>query len=313
MIQIQQLKNHLLVPLIVFATFFVIKPVFATEFFATVANPNLEVGEFVQVDFYLDTENTEINALETTITYPSEILEVVDYTYGNSVINYWIEKPHLQNNGSELFFSGITPGGFNEESAYLMSLIFKAVDTGRAEIYFKNTKTLENNGLGTEVKSTAKKIFINIQPALTGEDVENIYKIIDEIPPESFEPLIIEDSAISLGKKALVFNTLDKESGLASYEVLEEKIINIFGWEFKIGRWTPAQSPYLLKDQKLKSNIYVKAIDRAGNFYVASVLLAKSSHWYTDFNFWVIIIIAILLLYLFWRVYVHYRKKNKSR
>ena len=311
MIQIQQLKNYLLVLLIVFAAFFVITPVFAVEFFATVANPNLEVGEFVQVDFFLNTEQIEVNALETYILYPPDILSVADMTYGNSVINYWIEKPHNTENG-KIFLSGITPGGFNETTAPILSVIFKTLETGKAEIIFEKSKTLKNNGLGTEIKNNYKTLFLNIQSGLQGKDLESVYSILDQNPPETFEPLIYEDANIALGKKVLIFDTLDKDSGLAKYEVLEERILNFFGFEIKIGKWQPAESPYFLKDQKLKSNIYVKAIDRAGNFYIASVLLAQSSRWYTNFNFWVILLIAILLLYLFGRVYVHYHKKNKS-
>ena len=295
----------------IFCLFFA-KPVFAAEFFATASNYSLEVGEFVQVDFFLNTEQVEINALETYILYPQNILSVADMAYGGSVINYWIEKPHNTENG-KIFLSGITPGGFNETSAPILSVIFKTLETGKAEIIFGKSKTLKNNGLGTEVKNNYKTLFLNIQPGLQGKDLESVYSALDQTPPEIFEPIVYEDDAIALGKKVLIFDTLDKDSGLSKYEVLEERILNLFGFEIKIGRWQPAQSPYFLKDQKLKSNIYVKAIDRAGNFYVASVLLAKSSHWYTNFNFWVIIIIVLLLLYLFGRVYVHYHKKDKSR
>jgi len=297
--------------IIILGSFLFTKPVFAAEFFATVSNPVLEIGEFVQVNFFLDTQTEELNALEGYIIYPTYLLEIKEIIYGNSVINYWIEKPHNIKSG-KIFFSGITPGGFNESSAPLLSIIFQATDLGRAEISFEKIKALKNDGYGTPAQNSAKNLFLNIQPSLQGKDLENIYKNLDQNPPEIFEPLILEDANIALGKKVLIFDTLDKDSGLARYEVLEEKILNLFGFEIKIGRWQPAESPYFLKDQKLKSNIYVKAIDRAGNFYVASILLAKSSHWYTDFNFWAILIIVILLLYLAGRVYVHYRKKDKT-
>lgn len=298
---------------IIFLSLFLFaKPVFAAEFFATVPNPVLELGEFTQVNFFLDTQSVELNALEGYVVYPTELLEIKEIIYGNSVINYWIEKPHNIESG-KIFFSGITPGGFNENSALLLSATFQTKNIGKADINFEKIKALKNNGYGTAVKASTKTLSLKIQPELQGKNLENVYKTLDKIPPEIFEPLILEDSSVALGKKILIFDTLDKDSGVAQYEVLEERILNLFGFEIKIGRWQPAQSPYFLKDQNLKSNIYVKAIDRAGNFYVASVLLAKSSHWYTNFNFWVIIIIVLLLLYLFGRVYVHYRKKNKSR
>lgn len=297
--------------IIILGLFLFVKPAHAAEFFATAVNHNLELGEFVQTNFFLNTQNEELNALEGYIIYPDGLLKIKEMTYGNSVINYWIEKPHNVESG-KIFFSGITPGGFNENSAPLLSVIFQTTNLGRAEISFEKTKALKNNGYGTQVISSVKNLFLNIQPGLQGKDLEDIYKNLDQTPPEIFEPLILEDINIALGKKVLIFDTLDKDSGIAQYEVLEEKIARIFGWEFKIGRWSPAQSPYFLKDQELTSNIYVKATDRAGNYYIASILKAQSPSWYTNFNFWVIIIIVILLLYLFRRIYVHYHKKNKT-
>jgi hypothetical protein len=51
----------------------------------------------------------------------------------------------------------------------------------------------------------------------------------------------------------IVFSTVDKQSGVDHYEVFEN------------GAWEKVVSPYKLPDQSLKSEIKVKAIDKAGN------------------------------------------------
>lgn len=289
-----------------------IRGVNAAEFFATASNYAPEIGEYVQVDLFLDTKNVEINALETAVVFPDDLLELADFSYGNSVINYWVEKPHQTDEHNKIFFSGITPGGFNEKDAYLISLIFKTKNTGRVEINFAQNKTLKNNGFGTEVFSSDKKLSFTIQTSLKGDDTENIYKNLDNIPPEEFELFIYEDNNLFPNKKVVIFDTLDKDSGVSRYEVLEEKTGRLLGWEFKIGRWTPASSPYILQDQKMHSNIYVKAIDRAGNERISSLIIVRPSRWYTNLNFWAIILSAIILLILSRRTYARFLRKNKN-
>jgi len=74
--------------------------------------------------------------------------------------------------------------------------------------------------------------------------------MIDTSLPEEFE---LEFTEIE-GKNYLVFITKDKTSGVEYYEVKEGK-----------GSFAKAISPYLLKDQNLRSAIEVRAIDGAGN------------------------------------------------
>lgn len=93
--------------------------------------------------------------------------------------------------------------------------------------------------------------------------------MIDATSPEEFTPQIIDIEGI----KYLVFNTTDKVSGVSHYEVSEINL-NRFG-KIKSGqeaKWEIAESPYLLKDQELKSIIKIKAIDKAGNERLGEII-----------------------------------------
>ena len=91
--------------------------------------------------------------------------------------------------------------------------------------------------------------------------------IVDKESPESFVPEIAIDTFLFDKKWFLVFTTQDKGSGIDYYEVKETRwsIINI------ISKWNYAESPYILKDQQLKSCIFVKAFDKAGNEKVVMI------------------------------------------
>ena len=95
------------------------------------------------------------------------------------------------------------------------------------------------------------------------------------------------------GKWFVVFNTQDKQSGIDHFEVQENR-----GAKPDYTKWKTAVSPYLLEDQDLKSYIFIKAVDKAGNS-VLEILPPKyvkkgiSAIWLVELG----IIIFIIFLY----------------
>ena len=98
----------------------------------------------------------------------------------------------------------------------------------------------------------------------------------DTDPPELFTPEITSDSNVFDGRWFLVFAAQDKGSGVANYAVHESRQIKS---QIATKDWNAAESPYLLNDQKLKSYIYIKAVDKAGNERFI-VLPPKFAPWY---------------------------------
>ena len=114
---------------------------------------------------------------------------------------------------------------------------------------------------------------------------ENIgVEIIDSDPPEDFRPEISRDQNIFENRWFLVFATQDKGLGIARYEVCE-------GSKRKCA---PAESPYLLKNQKLNKNIFVKAVDKNGNERIAIIPAQKARAWYKDYAILAILMLAVI-------------------
>lgn len=125
--------------------------------------------------------------------------------------------------------------------------------------------------------------YFHIKQKLPGKDwsEEHIEMIlIDNTPPEEFSPQIVEIE----GKKYLVFSAIDATSGINHYEVSEQKMSGIFGAKGaeQEPKWEKAQSPYLLKDQKLQSVIKIKAIDKAGNERLVEISPSSESKPLSD-------------------------------
>ncbi len=263
----------------------------AAELSLTSQIEEIGVGQQFQIDVLLNTENEEINALEGLITFPQELLELKEIRDGNSFINFWIERPRIKT-GGEIIFSGITPGGYKSDEVFIFSIIFRVKKAGSGIIGIKDVKTLLNDGKGTEAKIKVSNFsFVVIQDSIRNDS--RIPVLPDNELPESFVPEIANSPSIFEGKWFLVFATQDKGTGIARYEVKEtrQRIFGIFS------KWFSVESPYVLSDQELRSYIFVKAVDKAGNERIVKVEPQNPLAWYENYENWIIIILAIIALF----------------
>lgn len=275
-------------------------PAFAAETFFETENPQIRVGDKFEVGFFLNTESQDINAVESRVVFPASLLRLKEIRDGNSIVNFWIERPKAIN--GEILFSGIIPGGYFDKRGLIFSLVFQAIQEGQGSIEIRDIKTLINDGQGTEAKTAASNLQFVIskqalpsQPATTEKKDKNI--------PEAFEPVVTSDPAIFDGKYFLVFSAQDKESGIDRYEIQENR-----KQEIKDKKWTIGESPYLLKDQGLHSYIYVKAVDKSGNERIVMLPPQKPLSWYQ--NYWILAIMIIAAaIYLIWKILWKKRRK----
>lgn len=96
----------------------------------------------------------------------------------------------------------------------------------------------------------------------------------DTTPPESFAIDLHRDQATVGGRYFVVFQTTDKQSGVAKYELIERDADRpefVRGTRTK-ALWRPVESPYVLEDQTLRSTIIIRAIDNAGQIREESLL-----------------------------------------
>jgi hypothetical protein len=265
-----------------------------------------------KVDLFLNTEGENINALEGKILFPADFLELKEINDGGSIVSFWVEKPKARKdaninntrNGAnenitrnsaniqEVVFSGIVPGGFSGEKGLILSLVFKTKKEGQAFIEISDSKVLLNDGLGTETKLKTGNLLININPNIS---VPEYIAPSDKEPPEDFKPEIVSDPNIFDGKYVLIFETKDKGSGVDKYFVYENTRKRT---QINANEWVVAESPYLLKDQKLRSYIYVKAVDKAGNERIVYLNPKYPLKWYEKWEIWSIIILVIVIGYM---------------
>jgi hypothetical protein len=306
---------------------FVLKFVAIRVVEAAIIEPKIETkevkkSEFILVPIYLDTQFEEINAVEVYVNF-SDNLVFRDYLDGKSVITHWIEKPRVIERSSlhgrphvvvpsahymasQITFSGIIAGGVSGRNLNLVELVFEAKESGIAKIEIdKKSKVLLNDGLGTKTKLIALSQSFNILDIknLSRSDLALLrekIKIKDNFPPEPFKIYLAKNKEIFNGKYYITFETKDKQSGIAYYEIIEKPINFIFlaKPDIKNLSFKKAESPYVLEDQSLRSYVVVKAVDKAGNERV-EILYPQRVLIFDDILMFIICLVILLVLMIF--------------
>ncbi len=256
------------------------------------------VGQKFEVGVFLDTQQSPINAVESQILFSADALELEGFYDGNSIIPFWISKPEQVSPGA-VAFSGIIPGGITTPKGYLFSLVLKPIKTGQATIRSSQETILLNDGQGTGAAINQAPLQLEISGKTAPSQFLPRY---DATAPEPFTIQLGHDPNIFGGKYFVAFAAQDKGSGISHYQVQEMLPWWSAGRLATIGQapvWLDAQSPYLLQDQSLQSDVHVKAIDQAGNARVAKLAAPHLVPWYQNDFVWVIIFITVIMIIIF--------------
>ncbi len=270
--------------------------VLAARLYFEPSKGNFSAGSVLSVELKINTEDVPINTIEGYLKFSKDFFSLEGLSDGNSIISFWVKKPVAEN--GLVSFAGIIPGGYGGRDGTLIKILLKSIKTGQGKIEIEpNSQVLLNDGQGTQAEVKYNAASFNITKS--GIDVTVIRDI---EPPESFSPQIASDPNIFGGQWFLTFSTQDKNSGIDHYEMQESGKIPVSD------KWVTAESPYLLKDQKLYRYIYVRAIDKAGNEKIA-FLPPTFVPWYkkpiVDIVVGAIILIVLLLIRWLWRKLKH--------
>jgi len=287
-------------------------PVLAAEIFFGTHTKEIGLGQQFEVGVLLNTQGQEVNAIGGKILFPADALELKVIYDGGSIVNFWVQKPALRQQG-EIDFSGVTPGGIEDSNGFLFSLVFLTKAVESVILSTEEELILLNDGKGSVVTIQRAPATLRIIKTATEEE---FVLLIDTEAPESFIPKIARDPNIFGGKWFVVFATQDKTSGIESYSVLETtRVQRQENTDEVVPRrglsWFTAESPYLLEDQKLQSYVFVRALDKAGNERIAVLLPQNPKQWYE--NPMVFSILGLILLVLLSMLYLAIRKKRIAK
>lgn len=303
-------KKHFFNKLILLILFLFIFPAVsnAQALLISTTKSNYEADDSILVTVSVNTGGQPINTIGGEVDFSPLAVQIGDIRYGNSIVSLWVEKPTVNSGAGVIKFTGGIPGGFNGNGT-IFTFVAKPRVSGSAVFSLKDVHVLLNNGTGEELAgvktapitlmivpdSAPKKPVIKIDVNTTNSDssgnvngtvsatttttttttvaTEEIKPVIppDVIAPETFVPMVGHHPSINDDYYFVSFFAVDKDSGIAKYEIREIPIpLSFFGDTFATS-WIEARSPQVLSYQKWGAAVQIKAYDQAGNFAISSV------------------------------------------
>ncbi len=286
---LQKISNLLIVSTMIFlsANF-----VLAAQYNLESENISLRPGDRILVRLTISADNQQVNTLAGKMIYDANQLDLIATEDSQSIISLWVEEPSFPKKAGEIPFSGIIPGGYSEDGGYIFSASFKVKDLEQGtpgSVSVASPEVLLNDGQGTQARVKINNYFYQVNSLDRLPLAPDSLK--DTTPPENFNISLGRDESLFDNQWFISFLTQDKGSGVDHYEIKE-------GW---LGRYHPVTSPYQLADQDLGSKVYVKAIDKQGNFVISVLSPKNPGKSYQKYAIYGIIILLILLLVAFLR------------
>ncbi len=163
--------------LIFFASFFTAgAAAHAATLSLTPSTGTFAVGSTFDASIFLDTNGKSVNAISVSLAFPSDMLQVVSPSLGQSVIGVWTAAPKFDNVHGRLDLQGGIPGGITASNALVSTITFRVKSVGSAIVKFLDgSKVLLNDGLGTNALSQSENAIYQLKlpppagPALASE------------------------------------------------------------------------------------------------------------------------------------------------
>lgn len=247
-------------------------------------------GDTVTLGLRLDTDEGEcVNVVSGVITYDANI-RAVDVSRGDSILNIWLEPPTIDEEKRTITFAGGLPGGYCGRilgdpslTNVILDIVFRSPgfsvgeQSKTAQVRVdEQSEVILHDGFGTRANLERLHSTLTLldTPGDRMDDSWSDRVNEDVLPPADFTIDLFRDQNAFSGQYVISWNSQDKQSGIDHYEVMEEPFEEFY--TFKWGRvdapWVVVESPYVLKDQSLNSTIRVKAVDKAGNQTIATLI-----------------------------------------
>ncbi len=281
-------------------TFFGLALIFAANFAQAATSSfvlstgQVRVGDVFVAELKLEDLNQKINAMDGLVIFDPAFLQVQDVSTGDSVFKLWPRTPDFTSIEGKIMFTGGVPSGTMGGS--IVKVAFLAKKAGQANFYLSDDSILYlNDGKGTKTSAQNQKVALTVLESDGSVPAQNTWQenlTSDKISPKNLIIQLGKDPYTFDGKYFISFFAEDKESGIDHYEVKEGD-----------KDFVTTVSPYILADQSLKSKIFVKAVDKAGNAKTVEFKNTKAFYLQP----WFIGLVLIAVIYFIWQ-----KKKKKK-
>ena len=138
----------------------------AATLYAGSGTETVYLGQTFVVDWFIDSQNEEVNTLDLQLQFTPDTLEILEASFAGTVFTLQLDEIQISNDEGWVRVSAGAPGGLHGETLPVFRTVFKAKVEGLAKIIFdENSSLLLNDGIGTPTLLTFKPVTFVIQPA----------------------------------------------------------------------------------------------------------------------------------------------------
>lgn len=129
------------------------------------------VGAIIPVSINISSSDQSMNAASGIVFFPTDKLEVISLSKSGSIFSLWVQEPSFSNSAGVINFEGIALNpGFTGASGKLITVNFRAKNSGTANLSFSSGSVLANDGQGTNILNNLETAQFNINS--TKKEVE---------------------------------------------------------------------------------------------------------------------------------------------
>ncbi|MDD5527642.1 MAG: cohesin domain-containing protein [Patescibacteria group bacterium] len=115
-----------------------------------------KTGDSLTLDLVVDPAGEEINTVSAEISFPTDKLFLTNLSKTDSFCSFFVEEK-IDNNLGEIKISCVAPYPGTDKMSNVVSLTFKQIDSGAAELSLSpDSLVLANDGYGTNVLKDLK-------------------------------------------------------------------------------------------------------------------------------------------------------------
>ena len=113
---------------------------------------NYSADDTFSIEIEVTDNQVNINGVSGLVSFPTDILKVTSVSKSGSIISTWAEEPTYSNQEGVVSFEGVILNpGFSVSSGKIITITFKALKSGTANLTFKSGQVLANDGNATSV------------------------------------------------------------------------------------------------------------------------------------------------------------------
>jgi len=138
-------------------------------------------GQNLAVSIFVSSADQAMNAAGGTLSFPSDKLQVISIDKSGTIINLWAQEPTFSNKTGAVNFEGIVMNpGYTGRSGKIITVNFKTIASGVADLKFNSGSVLANDGQGTNILQALGTARFFIETEVSGPASPEA-----ETPPEA--------------------------------------------------------------------------------------------------------------------------------